>query len=244
MSSSDESMRGSRLVRPGKIDPRDDGLLVRVRNDTGSNRSRFEIVAVTGVETTPSADLNKFKNHTVFTVGMPAADSTKLVILQNSIKATKYGTGKIYGNSVVQIDMTDATHTYAKPTASDPTRLTSDATSGLFRILYVASGTGLKWGAVQWPIGGASTPTLFAKFDGSRTGKRYTGHIWTGSQGAAIQWLFVNDTGIDDIIDANELVEVFAVPGWFVAEHSSDYGSVASYGECYVARSPIWAVAG
>jgi hypothetical protein len=84
--------------------------------------------------------------------------------------------------------------------------------------------------------------TVIAKFDVSRNGKRYVGHLWTGQQGAMIQWVFLNDPGTDSIIGTNEYVEVYEAPEWFIADSSSGYGSVVAYGKRYVARSPIWGV--
>jgi len=94
---------------------------------------------------------------------------------------------------------------------------------------------------------GSSLPSpkgaiVVAIFDGSRNGKRYTGHIWTGTQGAAIQWIFDwgNDPGTANIIGANEFVEVVKCPAWL--ESHAAFGAVATYGEKYVAKPPIWAV--
>lgn len=89
-----------------------------------------------------------------------------------------------------------------------------------------------------------SQPTKVAKFDGTRTGKRYTGHIWAddGTQGDAIQWLFDwgNDVGTSSVIGANEYVQVVKCPTWL--ETNAAYGTVATYGEKYVAVAPIWGV--
>jgi WD40 repeat protein len=83
---------------------------------------------------------------------------------------------------------------------------------------------------------------IIAKWDSTRTGKKYKGHIWTGSQGAAIQWLFDwgNDPGTADIIDAGDFVQVIKCPAW-LADHAS-FGTVAADGDKYIAIAPIWAV--
>ena len=86
--------------------------------------------------------------------------------------------------------------------------------------------------------------TLLAKFTGTRTGKRYTGRLVKddGSLGANIQWIFDwgNDPGVEDIIGANEFVEVVKCPAWL--ESHAAFGAVATYGAKYVAKPPIWAV--
>jgi len=86
--------------------------------------------------------------------------------------------------------------------------------------------------------------TLFAKFTGSRNGKRYTGRLVNddGSLGANIQWIFDggNDPGTADVIDAGAYVKVRKAPAWLAS--NPHYGDVATYGEKYEADSPIWAV--
>jgi hypothetical protein len=95
------------------------------------------------------------------------------------------------------------------------------------------------------PPPGRPGKTLIAKWDVSpngRDGNRYMGHLWNGdgTQGAAIQWVFLNDPGTDDIIAADEYVEVVKAPEW-LAENAA-FGAVATYGERYYARAPIWGV--
>jgi len=90
----------------------------------------------------------------------------------------------------------------------------------------------------------SSLTLAVAKFDGTRTGKRYTGHLWTdaGSQGTAIQWIFDcgNDPGTSSVIGANEYVQVVTCPTWL--KTNAAFGSVATYGEKYIAIAPIWGV--
>jgi len=86
--------------------------------------------------------------------------------------------------------------------------------------------------------------TLLAKFTGTRTGQRYTGRLVNddGSLGDNIQWIFDwgNDPGTANIIGVNEFVEVVKCPAWL--ESHAAFGAVATYGEKYVAKPPIWAV--
>jgi hypothetical protein len=93
------------------------------------------------------------------------------------------------------------------------------------------------------PIRAGGSKTLVAKFDGEQSGKRYTGHLWNddGTQGAAIQWLFDwgNDPGTDTLVTVDvDFVEVEKCPTWLAS--NAAYGAVATYGEKYVAKTPIW----
>lgn len=215
--------------------------LVLVRNNSGADQGRYAILAINGIALSPTDNLRAFQSRPVFTAGMATPESTKLVILQEPIAAGRIGEALVAGVSAVRINITDVAHTYAKPTSGDAAKLTSDGASGPFRILYVEPGTGSKWAAVQWPVGGVAGVSV-ARFDGSRSGNLYTGHLWTGTQGDAIQWVFDwgNDPGIDAIIDEGAFVMVIPCPAWLAA--SGGYGDVATHGEKYVAASPIWGV--
>lgn len=222
-------------VQPGG--PETTGQVVTIRNTSGADQARFAILAINGIVITPADNLKAFQCRPVFTANLATPDSVKLVILQQPVLSNCFGQALVAGLSAVRINITDASHTYAKPTDNDASRLTSDGMSGPFRILYAESGTGTKWAVVQWPVGGGGI--AIARFDGTRTSKRYTGHLWTGSQGAAIQWLFMNDPGIDSLIGANEYVEVFSAPTWLASDAA--YGDVSTYGQKYIARLSPWA---
>jgi len=84
---------------------------------------------------------------------------------------------------------------------------------------------------------GGASDLVVIKFDGSRSGKRYTGHIVEddGSQGDAVQFRFLNDPGSDDILDPNDYV--FAVP---IAAWDEDNACWSGDSDKYWTRSP-WA---
>ena len=82
------------------------------------------------------------------------------------------------------------------------------------------------------PGGSAGSGASFTviKFDGERTDSQYTGHIWTdgGSQGAAVQFRFPNDTGVADLLNEDDYVLAVECPTWD-EEHADWDGSDAKY---------------
>ena len=62
----------------------------------------------------------------------------------------------------------------------------------------------------------ASDTRVVIKYTGTRDGKRYTGHIWTdaGEQGDAVQFRFLGDAGIDDLVDLNDHLFAWPIEEW------------------------------
>jgi hypothetical protein len=130
--------------------------IITIRNDTGTNLSRFYVAAITGVVITPSANQAEFKNNPAFVASWPTADTLdKCVILMELIATGAFGRAMILGVTPVLISVTNENHGYAQPSTMTPAYLVS-ATSGSFRILWKESGTGVKWAVVQFPVGGGS----------------------------------------------------------------------------------------
>lgn len=198
-----------------------DGLVL-VKNDTAGTIPRFGVLALTGIVIPPGDNLELFQSRPAFTGGLPADDSTKLVIAQAPIPSQAMAMAMIAGMSVVQVNMTDGTHGYAKPTENDPTKLTS-SDSGPFRILYAESGTGTKWAAVLFPtaVGGESEARAARVVSG--TGATYTCTLV--STGATISVSVDGWTGSGTLFTAGRKLLVWKdgtqwytsfVPGTFV----------------------------
>lgn len=63
------------------------------------------------------------------------------------------------------------------------------------------------------PEGGGGTFTII-KYDGTRSDKRYTGHIWTGEQGDLVEFRFLNDPGTDTLLNSSDYVMGIPCPDW------------------------------
>lgn len=132
-----------------------DSGIVRVRNDSGADRDRFNVLVITGVVLSPTDNAQAFKNQTVFTAAAPTSpDDENMVVLQEPLKDNCIGRAIVAGVSIVQIAVQDSGDTYASLIAGDAAKLTS-GTKGCARILYKESGTGIKWAVVQFPASAA-----------------------------------------------------------------------------------------
>jgi hypothetical protein len=119
--------------------------LVPVRNDSGADRARFEVLGISGTVFTPTGDMAAFQNYPVLTGVMPtAAHAGAFVVLVGPIAAGALGLGLVAGIVPVQINVTRTDHRTAEATNGDPTKLTSSAT-GSAQLLYAAAATGTQW---------------------------------------------------------------------------------------------------
>jgi len=174
------------------------------------SRTGFRHPGLNSIAISPADNLKSIQTGPTCVVGQATPDSLKLVILQEPIannNCARPGSDRGY---VGGADQHDRSGSYLREAdQGDSTKLTSDGVSGPFRILYAESGTGTKLGRCPGPVGGPGGVSV-ARFDGTRTGRRYSGHLWTGTQGAAVQWVFLNEPGVDSLLAANDMVEVFS----------------------------------
>jgi hypothetical protein len=207
-----------------------DGI-VTIKNASGANRNQFEILEITSIAIAPADNEPLFKARPLFVCSLPTSGAKKLVVLQRPIANNAFGPAMIQGMSFAKVNMVNADDKYAGPKENDPTKLESSS-SGPFLILYAEPGTGDRRSAVLFPVG---EPVTIAKFDGTRTGKRYTGHIVKsdGTNGDSVQWMFLDDPGDVDLIEANTRVIVHKAPKWIGDDAA--FGAEGTYGKKYFA---------
>ena len=171
--------------------------IVLVKNASGSNVSRFHVLGISGVIFTPTASLRAFQDQVTFTGVTPtdADHKGKFVICLDAIKSGQVGRAWIAGVAQVQVDITDAAHTFCDVKESDRAKLKSGST-GSARILWKESGTGTKWCAVR--MGDASgDPVRLGKTTATWTkGTTATINVWeSGTAGSETQTTGVTITG-------------------------------------------------
>lgn len=151
----------------------EDAGKVLVKNETGTMRSKYDVVELLEPVVTPAEDLVDFKEGRPFFIAVkptgesePAkANSIYGVLLQDLEDSSGVGTGTgtseggddvglavVSGVVQVQIDVTDAAHKTAEVLAGSY-NLKSSA-SGSAKIVWKPSGTGVKWCIVRLPEGG------------------------------------------------------------------------------------------
>ncbi len=216
--------------------------IVTVRNTSGADQDRFAVMGLSGIVIPPADNELEFQSRPAFDVVVPTEDhSDSFVILTEPVAAGRLARAMVAGVTPVKLDVQSEDDQYAVAKAGETAHL--ETGSGSARILWKESGTGLKWGVVLFPVGQAQL-TAFAVFDGNRTNTRYTGHIKNdgGSLGDAVQFMFLNDPGVADLLDPNDVVEIKPCPTW--KESDSDWGDEATYGKKYLATLSPWAAMG
>jgi len=129
--------------------------VVLVRNTSGADQNRFAVMEITSPVIGPTDNLLEFQNKIAFDAVAPTADGiSRFVVLAEPIKNTKLGQAVLAGITPVQIDVTDESAEYAQPIEAETGYLRT-ASTGSARIVWKDVGTGLKWGVVQIPAGGA-----------------------------------------------------------------------------------------
>jgi len=124
------------------------GVPILIRNDSGADRGQYEILGVSGIVFAATDD--GFKQRIVLTGETPAADSHegKFAVLAEPIEDGDIGPAVVYGTTICQVDITDTSHEYADIADGDAAKLAS-AKSGPVQIIWIESGTGVKWAVVR-----------------------------------------------------------------------------------------------
>jgi len=121
-----------------------DPNIVIVKNATGAAAARYAVLALGSPLIAQTDNAVEFKRTLTFAGTTPAATTDRVAVLLEPLASNKIGRAVVCGVVPVQVNVTDAAHTFATPTASDNTKLTS-AASGPIELLSKESGTGTKW---------------------------------------------------------------------------------------------------
>lgn len=132
---------------------------VRIKNNTGANRGRFEVVGLGDPLFDPATAEDAFKDQLAFIGQMPTIDHEgKFAILLEPVPAGKLGRACLFGVCPTQIIITDEAHAFADIYPSVTATLYG-AESGAAQILWKQSGTGLKWAMVRIGSPGGAAPS-------------------------------------------------------------------------------------
>ncbi len=123
---------------------------VLVRNDSGADRERFDILGIDGPIFTPDDDEDAFKNQVALAGVVPTLNdhAGKFVILLEPLASSELGWAYISGACLVLLDVGDESHTFADVADNDCDVLKTAAT-GSAQILWKEEGTGQLWGVVR-----------------------------------------------------------------------------------------------
>lgn len=140
--------------------PSASGVVVPVKNGTGSTLSRYHAVGIGAPLFTPTDNLQSFKNQLAFNAAtMSAAYFGSWAVLQETIDDGKIGMAMVSGVTVAEITVNHADHDRVAVDTAGGTKLVSQF-YGAGKILYKESGTGTKWAVIR--IGDFVAPELKA----------------------------------------------------------------------------------
>ena len=139
--------------------------IVKVRNDSGADRDRFDVLGASGVVFTPTDNLDGFKSQFVLTgiAPMVASHIGRFVVLQEPVADGKIGRAIISGATPVHLNVDDEAFGWADVLNADPQKLQA-AHSGTARILFKEPGTGSSLWAIVCVGGGSAIPAGTANF--------------------------------------------------------------------------------
>jgi len=139
--------------------------IVRVKNDSGADRDRFNILGIDAPIFTPTDNEDTFKNQVALTGVEPDEDYHvgKFAILLEPIPDGKIGLACLDGVCPVKIGVEDEDHEYADVADAEAGKLRS-CPLGAGQILWKESGTGEKWAVVR--LGVPPSPFEVVKFAG------------------------------------------------------------------------------
>lgn len=154
--------QGAAVVKPLRS-----ALRILIENQSGVDLNPGDIVQVnTAVTPFTGDDQYAFRDTPCYTGDIPAATTDLFAVLEEPAPAQdadgnfSYAYAVFMGHAVCDVDITDTSHGYATPTASDQTKLTS-AAAGPARILDKEStGTGTKRCTVRLDESGAAPTAL------------------------------------------------------------------------------------
>jgi len=142
-----------RQYRPG---------VILVRNDSGADRERFDVLGVDAPVFDPASDEEAFKNYPAMTGVTPAEDDHqgKFVILLEPVVAGKLARAVVSGAVPARVDVPDEDYPYRLAEITDGSAANLTAVKiGSAAILWREGGTGVQWAMVR--LGNLPEPTLF-----------------------------------------------------------------------------------
>lgn len=143
-----------RSTRRAAVHEQRDSGIVLVRNDSGADRERFDVLGISGVIITPAANLAEFKQRPALVGEVPTAEHRgRLVVLAEPLPAGAIGRAYAAGVCIARVDMLTEEQATADVKVNDPAALESSS-SGALQILWVEAGTGVKWAVVRFGGGG------------------------------------------------------------------------------------------
>ena len=178
--------------------------LVRIKNTTGVDLTRFSVLGIDGPLFSPDDNLEEYQNRLAFVGVTPTTDHLeKFAIIQEPLAADAIGLAMVTGVTVAQVNVTSEGHGYANLVDGESGYLES-AAGGAVVILSKGSGTETVWAHVL--LGSSPCPSEQAVLDADLTATgTATASIWrfdgtaladTGEDVEVHPWMMKSDTTV------------------------------------------------
>ncbi len=164
-----QDFRHSQSPQPNGIAgllPAQHAVEILIRNESSSTVVRNGILRISGIAITPTAAEARFRDRPIFIGQAPDSASTHgIVVTLEPIKQNAIGRAIIVGLAVAQVNVTSASHKFAKPINANRTNFASDASEGFPLIWGVHTGNQPSWCAILLGSGpaGAETTMVIAR---------------------------------------------------------------------------------
>ena len=134
--------------------------IVLVKNASGADRQRFDVLGIDAPLITPTDNEDAFKNKVALSGTTPSESDHlgRFAILLEPLADGKVGMACAAGVCVAHVDVQHDGHRFADIKDADASSLQTRA-SGAATILWKETGTGLKWAIVH--LAGAVPPVMF-----------------------------------------------------------------------------------
>lgn len=136
--------------------------IITVRNDSGGDRQRFNVLGMASTVISPESNLDEFKSRVALGMAVPDIETHvgRWAVLLEPVKAGELGRAVAAGVTVCRVDVKAEGDTHAEIADEQCEYLVSGRT-GSAAILWAEAGTGVKWAVVR--IGNAGDGPVWAQ---------------------------------------------------------------------------------
>ena len=131
---------------------RQDAGIILVRNESGQDRERFDVLGIQGRIITPTDNADEFTNRVALSGDVPSTTHAgRFVVLLEPLRDGAIGRVCIDGVCVVRVEMVDEGHGFADVKAGDASELES-AAAGTAQLLWVQPEEDRDDPAIAWTV--------------------------------------------------------------------------------------------
>jgi hypothetical protein len=149
--------RCSAQLDPGR-DYRQAGIVL-IRNESGADRARCEVLGISGIIVKPTDNADAFKERVALRGTSPGSEHVgRFAVLLEPLAQDAIGRACVDGVCAVKVELADEAHVFAEVSPGDPAKLRS-GTSGSAALLWVQPPAERETIGVAWTVAKIGLPT-------------------------------------------------------------------------------------